>query len=83
MEKEHPAFKEGMLANLEIIIKEKKDVLSIPQEALHYDPEGEPFVYVLRKEGKKKRKIKIGLEGENLIEVLEGLKEGEAVVLVK
>lgn len=70
----------GMTADLEILAEEKQDTLAIPVEALQYEGE-QAFVYVLENGEKIRKDIRTGLEGEENIEVVEGLNEGERVIL--
>ncbi|QQS59379.1 efflux RND transporter periplasmic adaptor subunit [Candidatus Peregrinibacteria bacterium] len=70
----------GMTADLEILAEEKKEALTIPVEALQYEGE-QAFVSVLENGEKIRKNIRTGLEGEEAIEVLEGLNEGERVIL--
>ncbi|MBC7074142.1 efflux RND transporter periplasmic adaptor subunit, partial [Candidatus Parcubacteria bacterium] len=70
----------GMSCDVKIIVKEKEDVLVLPREALK-KKEGKYFVEVL-KEGKKiEKEIGVGIFGEDFVEILSGLKEGEKVIL--
>jgi Cu(I)/Ag(I) efflux system membrane fusion protein len=56
------------------------EVLAVPRTAV-LSPGGQPIVYVDQGGGNySQRPIKLGRHGDNLAEVLEGLKEGEKVV---
>ena len=70
----------GMTANVSIFIDERKDVLAVPIEAI-YEKEGASFVQVV--EGGKLREVEVqlGLQDQALAEVLEGLTEGQEVVI--
>lgn len=70
----------GLSGDAEIVFEEKKDILLAPLEAV-FSENGEDFVFVV--EGKKliKRGVSLGLEDEDLIEVVKGLREGEEVVV--
>jgi len=70
----------GMSCDLKIIVERKENVLIVPEEALK-KKDGEYFVDVF--EGGKifERKVKVGIFGDNFVEILEGLKEGEKVLL--
>jgi RND family efflux transporter MFP subunit len=72
-------LKPGASADVSIIIEKKENALVIPEEALIKEENKE---YVLMKEGEKaeKREVKTGLLGTNgLVEILEGLKEGDVI----
>jgi HlyD family secretion protein len=73
-----------MTANAEILIEEHKNVLTVPENAVIYDNQKKSFVEVpdpKGKEGKKKIPIKVGISNGSRTEVLEGLKDGDTVVL--
>ncbi len=81
-------LKPGMTANMTIKVNERNGVLVVPSRAVLENKEGEKTVRLITNSKKKKWKetpVKIGLEGDGgLVEILEGLKENdEVVVLIK
>ena len=77
-------LKAAMTANAEIILEEHKNVLRIPEGAVMYDKDKKASVEVPvpnAKDGKKKIAVKLGISNGAKAEVLEGLKEGDQVVL--
>jgi HlyD family secretion protein len=77
-------LKAAMTANAEIILEEHKNVLRIPEGAVLYDKDKKASVEVPvpnAKDGKKKVAVKLGISNGAKAEVLEGLKEGDEVVL--
>jgi len=74
-----PALKPKMTANVEIMVQRKENVLCLPYYFLKTS-EDKKFVYLKTEKGILKKEIKTGLEGENYVEVLEGLKEGDLVI---
>jgi HlyD family secretion protein len=77
-------LKAEMTANAEIILEEHKNVLQIPEGAIIYDKDKNAFVEVPdphAKEGKRKVAVKVGISNGAKTEVVEGLKEGDRVVL--
>ncbi len=68
----------GMAGSVRLILEEKRDVLALPRSALFL--EATPSVFVIEGEVAKRRPVKIGLVGDELIEILSGLKEGEKVI---
>ena len=77
-------LKAAMTANAEIILEEHKNVLRIPEGAVLYDKDKKASVEVPSpnaKDGKKKIAVKLGISNGAKAEVLEGLKEGDQVVL--
>ena len=75
-----PGLRPGMTAEVEIATKLRHDVLAIPIEALGIE-EGEDVCYVVGDEGIERREIGIGQSTTGLLEVTEGLEEGEQVVV--
>jgi len=73
-------LKPGLTANVEIIIDQREGVLQVPVQAivtvgdLH-------FAYVLTEKGPERRRIKIGDTNDTHMEILDGLTEGEEVIL--
>jgi HlyD family secretion protein len=70
----------GMTAEVEIQTGRLSDVLTIPPEALAVE-QGREVCYVARDDRIERREVKVGQESRGLLEVTEGLGEGEAVVL--
>jgi multidrug efflux pump subunit AcrA (membrane-fusion protein) len=73
----------GQTASAEIMVNEHKDVLLIPNSALHTQGT-ESWVYVT--EGDKagqmeQRQVQIGLQSRTQTEIVSGLNEGEKVIL--
>ncbi len=66
--------------NVQIVAGEKRGVLAIPRSALFRDDERR-FVYVLVGGRARRRTVSTGLVGLTLVEVTQGLKEGEQVLL--
>lgn len=75
-------YRIGMNGDALIKLAEKKDVLTIPINATS-ERDGKVFVSVKanNKEQKEDREIKIGLENDDKVEVIEGLSESDQVVL--
>lgn len=73
-------LKNGVAGSIDLILKEKKDVLYLPA-ALVYDMGEKKVVYVEGENGVKSiREVKIGERIDNLIEITEGLQENEQVI---
>lgn len=73
-------IKAGYEADVDIILVETKDAISISFEALEEDQEGKSFIYLVQNGKAKKRYIKTGTETEFDIQVLEGLKENDTYI---
>jgi len=70
-------LKANMTANAEILLDEHKGVLTVPENAVMYDPQKNATVEIPdkgQKEGKRKVSVKVGLSNGSLTEVLSGLK---------
>jgi HlyD family secretion protein len=77
-------LKANMSANAELIIKEKHNVLLIPETAVVYDKDHKTFAHIPAREAKlgwKKVPIQIGISNGIKAEVTSGLKQGEQVIL--
>jgi HlyD family secretion protein len=75
---------EGLIPNLnvrvEITTVQKKDALVVPRNAV-YNDEGKPSVKVVTGESTVVKPVELGLVAPEEIEILHGIKEGDAVVL--
>jgi len=70
-----------MTVEADIIIEAHQDTLLLPIEAVE-ERDGEYLVFVRGEDGKPQpKKVKIGLRTESQVEVVEGLQEGEEVLL--
>lgn len=70
----------GMFSRISIDYDQRKDALVIPRTALLEDG-GEPAVYVVRDGKAQRAPIKLGYDDSGSVEVREGLKQGDAVVI--
>lgn len=63
-------------------MERKDNVLCVPEDAIHESDNG-PFVY-LEKDGLlEMRYVTVGLEGDTMVEITDGLEQGEIVALKK
>ncbi len=74
-------LKPGMFARLEIVLDKTPKVLAVPKTALQVGPDKSPQVFVVVDEVAFLRKVVTGLATENWIQIKEGVKPGEAVVV--
>lgn len=71
--------KSGMEANAGIVLEKKEGVIVVPQKAIYSENE-KKFVYASAAGIRERREIKTGIYGDNnLVEVTEGLKEGDII----
>jgi membrane fusion protein (multidrug efflux system) len=74
-------FRPGMFAKVKLILQHKKDVVVVPRDVVLGGKVDEPYVYLVEDGVAHKRTVKTGItEGEN-IEITEGLKAGETIVV--
>lgn len=87
----------GLSVDVEILVGERADVLSLEAAAIQYTDEGKPFVYRIPTvddafitkanaaenitELLEKKEIEIGFQGDEYIEVTSGLADNENVLL--
>jgi multidrug efflux pump subunit AcrA (membrane-fusion protein) len=69
-----------MYARIRLVLKERKNVPLLPDEALMTSEDGQR-VFVVYEGVTHSRRVRIGLEEGNLNEALEGLQAGERVVV--
>ncbi len=77
-------LKANMTANAEILITEHKNALTVPEQAIVYDNQKNAFAFVpdpKQKDGQRKVPVKVGISNGSKTEILNGLKEGDTVVL--
>ncbi|MEN6316908.1 MAG: efflux RND transporter periplasmic adaptor subunit [Clostridiaceae bacterium] len=76
-------LKPGLNVTCEISTVNKKDVLLVPMEAIMPDKDDNNIVFVVdeNKGTMLQRQVTVGLNSDMYVEILEGLKEGELVVL--
>jgi HlyD family secretion protein len=70
----------GMTAQVEISLNRKDHVLAVPTLAVTQE-EGREICYVVHDDGLERREVRLGEGTRDLLEVSEGLHEGEQVVL--
>ncbi|GAI56771.1 unnamed protein product, partial [marine sediment metagenome] len=80
LEETKEGIKPGMTADIIIESDKKENVLVIPKGTVK-KMDGKKIVQVFKDGEVKEREIEIGLEGNEYIEVISGLQEGEEVVI--
>lgn len=74
-------IKVGTIGSLKVITGIREQVLNIPKSAVH-TADGKSYVYVVGEGNVREMKwIETGLYGDNSVEVVSGLTEGEKVIL--
>lgn len=74
-------LKIGFDVNADILVGEVKNVLKIPVECIKYDKAYNTSVFVVENGTAKLTPVRLGLQSDSEVEVLEGLKEGDKVIL--
>jgi HlyD family secretion protein len=77
-------LKANMTANAEIVLEEHANALIVPEAAVSYDPQKQAFVNLVApgtKTGRRKAAVKLGVGNGTRIEVLDGVTEGDKVIL--
>jgi HlyD family secretion protein len=77
-------LKANMTANAEIVLEEFHDSLIVPESAISYDAQRNPTVEVVdpaAENGRRKVAIETGVGNGTRTQVLEGLKQGDKVLL--
>jgi HlyD family secretion protein len=69
----------GTVARIRIVLESKQDVLWLPPEAIR-SFEGRRFVVVREGDRERRVTIKVGIETQDRVEILEGLEEGDIIV---
>ena len=73
--------KAGLFAHTAVDILQRAQTIFVPQSAV-MTRNGEQYVFVLLEDGTvKKRVVKIGLLNDTSEEILEGIAEGEKIIL--
>ena len=73
-------IKAGMVAEVKIITKKQKSVLIIPKSAV-FKEKGIEKIYVVKNSRVKIRNVKTEAIDENRLKVIEGLSEGEEIII--
>ena len=73
-------LKPGMTAIVDFALSRRQNVLAIRHEAVRTD-RGKKVCFVAHEESLERREVKIGQDTADLVEVLDGLEEGELVAL--
>lgn len=77
-----PAYlRQDMTVSVDIETASRSSALTIPTGAIHDASSKTPWVLVVRNKHTIRQPVKLGLLGDNSVEVLRGLKAGEAVIL--
>ncbi len=73
-------LREGLTASVDIIVQRKEDVLLVPYQAVGMSKE-KPVVRIIVHGQPEEREVRIGLSNDQWTEIVEGLEEGDQVVV--
>ncbi|QGU94830.1 HlyD family efflux transporter periplasmic adaptor subunit [Clostridium bovifaecis] len=68
-------------ADVDLLIGSANNILKIPVEAIINDKDDKNYVFINENGVAKQKEIRIGLQSDTEVQVLQGLKEGEKVIL--
>jgi len=71
----------GLFARVSIAIKTEPNAITIPENALLTSPQGDKIVFIVENDKTSLRMVKTGVEQGHRIQILEGIKAGELVVI--
>lgn len=74
-------FTIGFNNELDILVKEINDVITVPIEAIIRESGNNTFVYTVDNDIVQKKNVVVGIEGDHTIEIKEGILEEEEVIL--
>jgi len=80
LEGDTPDLRTGMSCKVEIIVQQYEDAVYIPVQAV-IRIAGQPAVYVVRNGMIEEREVQIGLDNNRMIRIIDGIQEGEVVLL--
>src|SRR5262249_3357689 len=75
-----PGLKPGMSTRVDIALSPQENVLVIPHEAVRSDRR-KKVCFVARDESLERREVTIGEQSTNVVQIVNGLEEGELVAL--
>ncbi|MCP2026710.1 HlyD family secretion protein [Flavobacterium sp. HSC-32F16] len=78
--KENIALQDGLSFGVKLILSEKNKILVVQKGSFNQETAGK-WIFVVKGNKAEKRNIKLGRENPSYYEVLEGLKEGESVII--
>ncbi|NQT04359.1 MAG: efflux RND transporter periplasmic adaptor subunit [Planctomycetes bacterium] len=80
LEGDTPDLRTGMSCKVEIIVQQYEEAVYIPIQAV-IRIAGQPAVYVVKDGTIEEREVKIGLDNNRMIRIIDGIQEGEVVLL--
>lgn len=81
MDNDELLLKPGMFARVTLITEHKDNVVVIPRDVVLGGRIDEPYVYVVEDGAAHKRFVKLGIKQADKYEIIDGLKQGEKLVV--
>ncbi|MDR6760926.1 HlyD family secretion protein [Flavobacterium sp. 2755] len=78
--KEDIALQDGLSFGVKLVLSEKNKILVVQKGSFNQETAGK-WIFVVKGNKAERRNIKLGRENPSYYEVLEGLKEGESVII--
>jgi len=74
-------FRSGMNASLDFMVQDKKNILTIPVDAVYKN--GESFVYLKQPNAKEpvKARVELGISDDKNVEVISGINENDRIMV--
>lgn len=73
-------LKSGMFARIKLVVAERPGALTVAHDALIQEL-GADYVFVTEEAVARKKKVSLGVQEDSVIEILEGIKEGDYVII--
>ena len=77
----HEGLVLGMYAEVDLVLERKASALTVPVQAVSRNGDEATVLVVGADNRIQERKVKLGIEGPQKLEILSGLQEGERVVI--
>lgn len=71
----------GLFLSAQVPTDKHAGALCVPPAAIYRDESGEPRVYVVDRDSAAAVPVKLGIQTKDLVELLDGVKEGDTVIL--
>lgn len=77
-----PRFKSGMSVNLDILVAQANDVITVSRRSIT-QRDGKSYLQIFKGQGQlpEEREVTVGLRGDQNAEILSGLKVGEKIII--
>ncbi len=77
-----PFLQPDMTVSVEIEVARQPNALAVPVEAVREPLSPSPWVLVIKAGHAEKRPVKLGVRGERLVDIVQGVVEGEVIAVV-